>query len=246
MPDYSKYYFSRKEWLMCFAIAGAGTGMIAWLFYRSVYAVILFPLCLKITKRQLKKYWEKKRVQEMLRQFQEMLQIIAGLLKAGCSMENAFREGERDFVGLYGKESIMAREFAVINHQLRMNIPIEKLLEDLAERSGIEEIESFSQVFGFAKRGGGDIVKIFRDSTERIAERAEVQREIETLISGKKLEQKIMALVPCGILIYIGVGMPEFLDPLYGNLPGVLIMSVCLAVYGAACLMAQKIVEIQR
>lgn len=246
MPDYSKYYFSWQEWLKCFAIAGAGTGMVAWLFYRSVYVMILFPLCLEITKRQLRRYCKKKREQEMLRQFQEMLQIIAGLLKAGYSMENAFREGERDFVELYGKECVIAREFAVINHKLRMNVPIEKLLDDLAERSGIEEIESFSQVFGFAKRGGGDIVKIFRDSTERIAEQAEMQREIETLISGKKLEQKIMALVPCGILIYIGVGMPEFLEPLYGNLPGVLIMSLCLAVYGASCLMAQKIVEIQR
>lgn len=246
MPDYSKYYFSRKEWLVCFVFAGAGAGGIAWLFYRSVYALLLFPVCLEITKRQLRGYLKKKREQEMLRQFQEMLQIIAGLLKAGYSMENAFQEGERDFCGLYGKECVMARELMVINHQLRMNVPIEKLLEDLAERSGIEEIESFSQVFGFAKRGGGDIVNIFRDSTERIAEQAEVQREIETLISGKKLEQKIMALVPCGILIYIGVGMPEFLAPLYGNLTGAVIMSLCLAVYGIACLMTQKIVEIQR
>ena len=246
MPDYSKYYFSRKEWLVCFVLAGAGAGGIAWLFYRSVYALLLFPICLEITKRQLRGYLKKKREQEMLRQFQEMLQMIAGLLKAGYSMENAFREGERDFCGLYGKECVMAQELIVINHQLRMNVPIEKLLEDLAERSGIEEIESFSQVFGFAKRGGGDIVNIFRDSTERIAEQAEVQREIETVISGKKLEQKIMALVPCGILIYIGVGMPEFLAPLYGNLTGAVIMSLCLAVYGTACLMAQKIVEIQR
>lgn len=246
MPDYSKYYFSRKEWLVCFSIAAAGTGMVAWLFYRSVYAMLLFPLCFEISKRQLRRYRKEKREQEMLYQFQEMLQIIAGLLKAGYSMENAFREGERDFVQLYGKESVIAREFAVITHQLRMNIPIEKLLEDFAERSGIEEIESFSQVFGFAKRGGGDVVRIFRDSTERIAEQIEVQREIETLISGKKLEQKIMALVPCGILIYIGVGMPEFLEPLYGNLPGVLIMSLCLTVYGASCLLAQKIVEVHR
>lgn len=246
MPDYSKYCFSWKEWLICVGIAGVGAGMVAWLFYRSIYAMILFPVCLEITKRQLQRYQKKKRKQEMLCQFQEMLQIIAGLLKAGYSMENAFREGERNFVELYGKECVMAREFAVINYQLRMNVPIEKLLEDFAKRSGIEEIENFSQVFGFAKRGGGDIVKIFRDSTERIAEQVEMQREIESLIAGKKLEQKIMALVPCGILIYIGVGMPEFLEPLYGNLPGVLIMSVCLVVYGVACLLAQKIVEVVR
>lgn len=245
MPDYSSYYFSWKEKILCLVIGGTVTGIIAWLFYRSVYALVLFPIWYGVVRKQLGQYFKNKRQLAMRMQFQGMLQVVSGLLKAGYSIENAFQEGERDFIKLYGKDCVMYREFAAINHQLKMNISIENLLEDLAQRSGIEEIDSFSQVFGFAKRGGGDIVKIFQDSVEKIAEKAEVQREIETVIAAKKLEQKIMALVPCGILIYIGIGMPEFLSPLYGNLPGVLVMSLCLCVYGISCKMAQRIVEIQ-
>lgn len=245
MRDYRKYCFSWKEQILCTILAGGLTGIIAWLFYRSVYAFALFPFCRWLIGKQLKDRLRKKREQNMLHEFQGMLQIISGLLKAGYSMENAFLEGEHDFIRLYGGRCIMAQEFVAINHQLQMNIPIEKLLEDLAERTGIEEIDSFSQVFGFAKRGGGDIGKIFRDSAERIAERAEVKREIETVIAAKKLEQNIMALIPFGILIYIGVGMPEFLEPLYGSFTGIVVMSLCLGVYGVACLLAQKITEIQ-
>lgn len=245
MPDYSKYCFSWKEKVLCFGSGVLLTGVIAWLFYRSFYAVVLFPVCFGVIKRQWKEQFQRKREQDMLMQFQGMLQIISGLLKAGYSMENAFVEGERDFAGLYGRECIMAKEYAVINHQLKMNIPIERLLEDLAERSGMEEIESFSQVFGFAKRGGGDIVKIFQESVERITEQAELKREIETVIAAKKLEQKIMLVIPCGILIYIGIGMPEFMEPLYGNVTGVLVMSVCLWIYAAAYFMAQRIVQIR-
>lgn len=245
MPDYRDYYFSWKEWMLCLSLAMGVTGMVAWLFYRSVYAIILFPLCFVIVKKQLREQRQKKREQDMLYQFRGMLQSIAGLLKAGYSMENAFGEGTQEFARLYGKDCIMYQEFSAINHQIKMNVPLEKLLEDLAERSGIEEIDSFSQVLGFAKRGGGNIVKIFQESVEKITERAEMKREIETVIAAKKLEQKIMALVPCGILVYLGIGMPEFLMPLYGNPTGVLVMSVCLGVYGAACKMAQKIVEIQ-
>ncbi len=244
MPNYNKYYFSWKEKILCIVIAGAATGMIAWLCYRSIYAIILYPVCIEVVRRQLRQYFRRKREQEMISQFQGMLQVVSGLLKAGYSIENAFREGEKDFARLYGKEGVMFREFSAINHQLEMNISIEKLLEELAERSGIEEIDSFSQVFGFAKRGGGDIVKIFQDSVEKIAERVEVAREIETVIAAKKLEQKIMALVPGGILVYMGVGMPEFLAPLYGNSAGAAVMTGCLLAYGAACRMAQKIVEI--
>lgn len=245
MTNYEKYYFSWKEKIVCIVIAGAVTGGVSWLCYKSLYAMMLFPICLGIVRKQLKQYFKKRREWDMLYQFQGMLQVVSGFLKAGYSMENAFREGEKNFVRLYGKDCVMFREFSAINHQLEMNIPIEKLLEDLAERSGIEEIESFSQVIEFAKRGGGDIVKIFRDSVEKIAEKAEVTREIETVIAAKKLEQKIMALVPFGILIYMGIGMPEFLTPLYGNIRGAAVMTCCLLAYGAACKMAQKIMEIQ-
>lgn len=245
MPTYSKYYFSWKEKLLCLIAGGGSTGVIAWLFYRSIYAMVLFPVCLVIVGKELRQHFQSKREQELRRGFQGMLQIVSGLLKAGYSIENAFQEGVRDFAGLYGKECVLYREWTALNHRLEMNISIEKLLEDLAQRTELEEIESFSQVFGFAKRGGGDIVRIFQDSAEKIAERAEVRREIETVIAAKRLEQKIMLLVPCGILVYIRIGMPEFLSPLYENAKGVLIMSLCLGIYGIACKMAQRIVEIQ-
>lgn len=245
MQTCSKYLFSAKEKIICIFLAGVMTGIIAWLFYRSIYAMVLFPGCVRIIQKEWRQYFGKRQQQEMLWQFQGMLQIVSGLLKAGYSMENAFREGEQDFARLYGKEAVMYQEFTAINHQIKMNIPVEQLLENLAEKSGIEDIDSFSQVFGFAKRGGGDMIKIFQESAEKITERAEVQREIQMVIAAKKLEQKIMALIPCGILIYIGVGMPEFLEPLYGNATGILVMSLCLTVYGISWKTAQKIVDIQ-
>lgn len=244
MQTENKYYFTRGERLVCMLVAVGLSAVIAWLFYRSVWAMILLPICNWFVKRQLGNHWREKQKQENLLQFQGMLQIISGLLKAGYSMENAFLEGEQDFLQLYGTKCIMSQEFRAINHQLKMNIPIEHLLEKLAERSEIEEIDSFSQVFAFAKRQGGDMGKVFRDSTERIAEGIEVKREINTVIAAKRLEQNIMSLVPCGILLYMGMGMPEFLSPLYGNLTGVAVMSGCLGLYAGAYLLGQKIIRL--
>lgn len=229
---------------MCMLIATGLTAVIGWLFYQSVWAMVLLPLSHWFVKKQLGIRWGEKKKQEILHQFQGMLQIISGLLKAGYSMENAFLESEQDFLRLYGKECVMAKEFQIINHQLKMNVPIEHLLKDLAERTGIEEIDSFSQVFAFAKRKGGDMGKVFRDSTERIAEGVELKREIHTVIAAKRLEQNIMSLIPCGILLYMGIGMPQFLSPLYGNLTGIIVMSGCLALYTGAYLLAQRIIRL--
>ena len=160
-------------------------------------------------------------------------------------MENAFAEAREEFVKLYGENNSIAREFGYLNHQIQLNVPLETLLESLAERSGIEEINSFSQVFGFAKRGGGDFMKIFRSTVDKIGQKAEVMQEIEVLMSAKRMEMNIMNLVPFGILAYVGFTSPEFLKPLYGNLLGAGIMTGCLAGYVCACRIAKKIVDIQ-
>lgn len=181
----------------------------------------------------------------MLFQFGEMLQMASAALKAGYAMENAFVQAWQEYVRLYGERTIMAQEFCNINHEVQLNVPLEQLMEDLAWRSGIEEIGSFAQVFGFAKRSGGDMMKIFQNTVEKIRQKAEVEREIETVVAAKKTEQRIMDLVPFGILLYVGAASPEFLEPLYGNLPGAFVMTLCLLGYAGAFLLSEKILDIQ-
>lgn len=65
------------------------------------------------------------------------------------------------------------------------------------------------------------------------------------MISAKKMEQKIMNLVPFLIIFYIGTTSKGFFDVLYHNLVGVVVMTVCLVFYGAAWRFSKKIVEIE-
>ena len=54
-----------------------------------------------------------------------------------------------------------------------------------------------------------------------------------------------MSLMPAGIILYLQLASPGFLDILYGNPFGICAMTVCLAVYGAAYWMGKRIVEIE-
>lgn len=245
MQDYKCYLLNWKEKFACFGITIGLAGMIAWLFYHSIYVMASVVVLYIPVKKEVTKHQMRKRQSKMLFEFKEMLQMASAALKAGYSMENAFVQARDDFVNLYGEHTIMAQEFAYINHQVKLNVPLEKLLDDLAKRSGIEEINSFSQVFGFAKRSGGDFMRIFRSTVEKIQQKAEVKREIETVMAAKRMEMNIMNLVPFGILFYVGLTSPEFLEPLYGNLIGIGIMTFCLLGYGFVYLIAGKIVNVQ-
>jgi len=53
-----------------------------------------------------------------------------------------------------------------------------------------------------------------------IREKIEVKQEIENLIAGKKLEQKILSVTPFVMVYIIKSSSSEFLDPLYATAAG--------------------------
>ena len=139
----------------------------------------------------------------------------------------------------------MLVEVHQINAGIEMNEPLEKLLADFGARSGCEDIESFAEVFSFAKRSGGDFVKIIRTTVQKLVGKIEVEREIATVLAGKKLEGRVMSAMPITILAYMTFSSGDFLDVLYGNTAGILIMSAALAVYAVAMGLSGHILDIQ-
>ena len=127
----------------------------------------------------------------------------------------------------------------------KMGLNIEDVLEEFAKKSGVADIEYFAAVFRYAKRYGGDLIAIIRHTAETIREKNETYNEIQTIISGKKMEQKVMSAVPFFLLGYMKLTAWDFICPLYGNPAGVLMMSISLMVYIGADYIAGKIVEIE-
>ncbi len=242
--DYRNYQFTARERILIILQSIGVTAVVAFLCYRSVYVMAgCIPVYLVLSKRR-KKECIRRRKEELSVAFKDSLQAVAGALTAGYSMENAFREAEKEMRQLYGEDACMVRELKEINAKTACNQPLEQLLLDFSKRSGIEDVESFCQVLVFAKRGGGDFVRIIKATVRKIADKIEVKREIETVMAAKRLEQKVMQAVPVFILFYLEVTSPDFLSVLYGNLTGILFMTGCLILYLFAMRLAGKIVDI--
>lgn len=242
--DYSRYVFSLTEKIQCLAVSLSATMLLAWLFYRSLWGMVLFPVVLAVISRQMKREKLKKRKIQLLQEFKAAMQALAAALLAGYSMENAWRETERGMTGLYGKKALIVKELCRMNAAVRVNEPIEQALAEFAGRSGCEEIEDFAEIFLFAKRSGGDYVKIIRTTIQKMNGRMEVEQEITAVLAGKRLEGRIMNGMPLFILAYMTVTSGDFLDVLYGNTLGVCIMTAVLAGYGAALRLSARVLEI--
>lgn len=244
MIDYGKYSWEKKEFLSQVVRNFLVFCGILYLFYQSVWIVLLaVPISLFTIKRQKRKLIEERKWQLNM-EFKEGILAISAALSAGYSIENAFAEAIKDLQLLYGKESYIIPEFEFILYQLQMNQTIESAIENFAQRSAVEDIYNFSEVVTTAKRTGGDFIKIIRSTGKIIADKIEIKREIKTLVTAKKFEVKIMNVIPLGIIVYLWVTSPGFLNPLYHNITGVIIMIAALAAYSISYFWAEKIMDI--
>ena len=151
----------------------------------------------------------------------------------------------RDLERLYGRGTDVVEEFRYIESQQRLSVPLEELFLDFGERSQIEDIENFASVFYTAKRTGGDMNRVIQKVTRMLGDKIDVKREIEATLAAKKSEQMIMSLMPVGIILYLQMTSPGFLNVLYGNPFGIAAMSICLAIYATAYWLGRKIVDIE-
>ncbi len=227
--------------------AAAAVCFLAYFFYRSLLAlpplavvgVLFYRECVKKKKARCR--------EELVRQFRECILSVTTSLKAGYAVENAFLESRSDMRQLYGEDSLIYQELELIRRGLVINITLEEQLEDLAQRSDSEEIVRFAQIFSIAKRSGGNIAGIIQTSAEIIGQRIDARQEMNTVLSGRRMEQNVMKLMPFAILSYIGVTYPGYFDSLYHNWQGAAIMTGCLTVYLAAYVMGDRILaKIQR
>ena len=243
--NYEEYKFNKKE-LVILGLQWIGiSGVTAYFFYRSVVVfIVLLPVFFLYLKWR-KKEAIKKRKWELTLAFREAVVMVAGNLQAGNSVENAFKRVYSDLKTLYGEDAEISGEFRMIGRGLNNNMVLETLLMDFGERSGIEDIKDFADIFGIAKRTGGNLKEIISDTADAISTKTEMRRELRILISEKQFEQRIMSVIPFFILIYIGFTSPGYFDSLYHNLQGIGIMTACLAAYLTALFWSMKITEIE-
>ena len=245
MQDYRRYEMSPGEVLAAFAQGILLSMLLGWLFYRSILGMILLlPLSLLVLGRMGRKKKEE-RMALLERQFRDGLQALSTALCAGYSVENAFYEAGRELAQIYGKDAILVIEFAMVSRQIQMNRPVEAALADLAERSGLEDIRQLAEVFAIVKRNGGPLVQILKSTAQAMEEKWRTREEIHTIMASRRLEQRIMSVMPIAIIGYVNLGNAEFTAVLYEGLRGRIIMTAALGIYGLALWLGERIMDVQ-
>lgn len=192
-----------------------------------------------------KKSKKNNKKEKLNQDFKDTINCVSNALVAGYSLENAFVEAQKEQLQYDKSKSDMLKELTFINARVKMNQPLEDLILDFSTRSDSEDIVLFGQILFFAKRSGGDFTKIIKNTAVQISEKLDVKREIEVMVAQKKLEQKIMNVVPLMILLYMDITSATYMNVLYKNTLGAALMSGLLLIFLGTMYYSKRITDIQ-
>lgn len=243
--DYRKYHLEKKEYGKVLLVSLGANVMIALLFYRSIWGLCGLPILFYFFCKREKQRRKEVRSQKLLDEFVNGMCVLNTALQAGISMENAWREVQKELLAMYGESSLFLKEVKEMNHSIALNVPIEKLMLQFAYRSGLEDIITFAELFSYGKRSGGNWRRMIQDVIGHIQDKNDTRKEIEVMVASKKLEQQVLNVIPLGILFFLQISSWDYMSVLYHNPLGILCMTICLIGYGGAILLSEKILQIQ-
>lgn len=164
-------------------------------------------------------------------QFKDALISVKASLEAGYSMENAIAAAQEDLACIYPEKCFIRAELERISRSIANAVPVEEAFWNFAKRSGLEDAQSFAEIYRTARKSGGDLLRVLQSAVAVINDKAELKREIQTILTAKKMECRIMKLIPPGMIVYFRLFSPGYLDILYDGAGGHLLMTALLLAY---------------
>lgn len=236
---------SREKAKALLTLAGI-LSLFSYVFYNSLLPVlfIIAPAAVFYLKRVSRRLAESRR-EQLKKEFLTGASLLGDYLKSGYSIENAIRGSVNELAEVWGENSDIVAEWNRMGKSMSLSMSAEEAFRDFGQRSGIEQIRDFSEIFSIVKRSGGRLDESVAAVTSLLSEQFAAEEQIRTMTAAKRYEQKIMNVMPVGILLYIRMSSPDLLSVMYASLTGRAIMTACLALYIAAYLWAERIISIR-
>ena len=246
MTDYNVYHFTKQEWVLEIIRVAVILSFTGLLFFENIIGIILLLPAgvFLLKKRQVQKKAD--RLSGMRNDFKEFVTSFSSSVQAGYTMEQSVTVGMEDLLRLYpdGRRALI-EELSWMHQQLKLQIPCDELFHNLAERTGLEEIRSFSVVLGVGRKQGGNLVQITRRTAEHINRKIQVQMEMEQTVAGRMMEKNIMFVMPYFMILYLRLTNAAYMDVLFQSLTGHAVMLFCLILLCVANSWADYLVKVE-
>lgn len=246
-PKIKRQEISSKQYFKLFLPIAALAFLFSLIFFRSLMTAIFITLISGTMPYIVVANREKKMKRLLNYQLREALRALSCSIRAGSSIRNALTKTYEDLQRIYGesKNAPILNEFGIINYELDLMISIEEVLLNFEKRADLEDVSDFVNVTLMAKRQGGDTTKVIERVTTIISDRIEIEYEIATLVAGKKMEARLLTMLPIIMVLILSATSPKYMAPMYESALGKFFMVIASLMLVLNYFIGKKIIDIE-
>lgn len=182
--------------------------------------------------------YKKLRVQKFDKQLVEALQQMSGALKAGLTFQQAMEQISKEAPPPLGQE------FGLAIREMKMNLPLEEALVNLAARVGSDDMELTVTSTNIAKQLGGNMAEMFETISGVIRERLRLEGKIQAITSQGKMQGFIVSMLPIAIGVVINIMRPDLMGPMLKSPFGWVVVGLATLGIFAGWMLINRIVNI--
>lgn len=182
---------------------------------------------------------KKKRMKLFENQLSDALTVISNALRAGFSFQQALESV------VSGMADPIAKEFGAVVREAKLGLPIEKALQNLADRLQQDDLSLLVSAVLIQKQVGGNLSEILDSIGGTIRERLKIRGQIKTLTAQGKISGIIIGLLPLAIMAMLMVLNPDYIKQFFTTQTGMAMIGLAVVMESVGFLLVRKVVSIK-
>jgi tight adherence protein B len=181
----------------------------------------------------------RRRLKRFINHFPEALEMFARSLRAGHSFTGAIQLVAQEMPDPIGSE------FSKVFEEQNLGIPLRQALIGMTDRVDILDVKFFVTAILIQRETGGNLAEIIDKIAYVIRERFRVQGQLKIFTAQARVSAIILAFLPIGVAVLIGIFNPEYMKPLWFERTGRIMTSVAVVMQVLGMLAIRKIIRIK-
>jgi len=173
------------------------------------------------------------------KQLADTITLLSNSLRAGSSFLQSIELVSRE------TPSPMGEEMGRVVREVNLGLGMEEALANLVRRIRSDDLDLMVTAIGVQQQVGGNLAEILDTIAFTIRERVRIKGEINTLTAQGRMSGYLVAFLPIGIAITLNFINPAFMQPLFTQLLGQILLGVGGVMMVIGFVMIQKIVSIK-
>lgn len=224
-------------WVALTLTGGAAGALLAWLSGQWWLGLLMLGLTLSVPRAALRWF----RIRRTLRfdeQLPELIQALAGALRAGSGLQPALRHIVAQ------SPAPLSQEFGLLLREQRMGLTFQEALAHLRRRMPTEACSLVVSALGVAAQNGGSLSETLEGIAQTLRARHHWHGRVRALTAQGRLQSWIMAGLPLVMIAVLYRLEPEAMRLLWTTIPGALVLAAIIALEAVGIFLIQRIMAI--